>query len=111
NRLHPTIRLNIIHRRPNQWMSLILLSMILWRLTEPGLMSRVMAAVGSRQSSPLTTHGSLILTEAAGFTPTAAGTGNPIIPGVGLHFTMAAGFAIPTWAGAGLLIPFGALPG
>src|SRR5439155_6111805 len=79
--------------------------------TEVGLKSPAMAGAGNRPSQWWTLAGGLIVIEAAGFTPTAAGIGCQIIPGAGRRSIMAAGTTMPTLVGSGRRTPVGVLLG
>ena len=70
-----------------------------------------MGIAGNRQWWEAIPDGVLILIMVTGLTRTAVGTGYRITPGAGPHSTMAVGSTIIDWAGVGLRILFGGLPG
>ena len=74
-------------------------------------MSRAMAAAGSPASWSSIQTGSLTLIVAIGFILTVGGIGFRIIRGGGRRSTMARGFVIGTWVGAGLQDECGGHPG
>ena|SRR5436309_6630150 len=83
----------------------------LWLLMAPGSRFRTTAGAGNRPLQWLIRVGVPIAIVAAGFGPTAAGIGNPIIRGAGRHSTMADGIVAPDMAGFGRRTRSGDRPG
>lgn len=67
----------------------------------------IMGGAGNQQWSIPTPIGSRIAIGADGFTATADGIGNPIIPGVGHRSITGVGSAMAATAGCGVRTPFG----